>query len=51
MQTEVISTEIFDFYFEASYNSRVHVLDYGNNDTTPEGFVLVIEADLTRTSL
>ena len=33
MQTEVISTEIFDFYFEASYNSREHVLDYGNNDT------------------
>ena len=37
MQTEVISddeqTEIFDFYFAASYNSGVHVLDCGNNDT------------------
>ena len=26
-------TEIFDFYSVASYNSGVHVLDYGNNDT------------------
>ena len=25
-------TEIFDFYFVISYNSGVHVLDYGNND-------------------
>ena len=37
MQTEVISdnekTKIFDFYFAASYNVVVHVLDYGNNDT------------------
>ena len=37
MQTEVISndeqTEIFDFYLAASYNSGVHVLDYGNIDT------------------
>ena len=58
MQTEVISndeqTEIFDFYFAVSYNSGVHVLDYGNNDTqllSLEGFVLVIEANLTQTSL
>ena len=44
--------EIFDFYFAVSYNSRVHVLDCGNNDTTPlEGFVLIIETDLTRISL
>ena len=37
MQTEVISDdeqiESFDFYFVASYNSSIHVLDYGNNDT------------------
>ena len=37
MQTEVIvddeQIEIFDFYFVVSYNSRVHVLDCGNNDT------------------
>ena len=26
-------TEIFDFYSATSYNSGVHVLDYGNNDT------------------
>ena len=25
--------EIFDFYFAASYDSNVHVLNYGNNDT------------------
>ena len=37
MQTKVIfddeQTEIFDFYFAASYNVVIHVLDYGNNDT------------------
>ena len=45
-------TEIFYFYFAAYYNTGVHVLDYGNNDTTPpEGVLLVIEANLTRTSL
>ena len=37
MQTEMISddkqTEIFDFYSATSYNSSVHVLDYGNTDT------------------
>ena len=53
MQTEAISddeqTEIFDFYSKASYNFGVHVLACSNNDTTPlEGFVLVIEAYLTR---
>ena len=36
MQTKVIidneQIEIFDFYFATSYNSGVHVLDYGNND-------------------
>ena len=26
-------TEIFDFYSTASYNSGIHVLDCGNNDT------------------
>ena len=26
-------TEIFNFYHEVSYNSSVHALDYGNNDT------------------
>ena len=26
-------TEIFDLYSATSYNSGVHVLDYGNNDT------------------
>ena len=56
MQTEVISdeelTEIFDFYSTASYNVVVHVLDFGNNDTTPpEGFWLVVEVDLTQTCL
>ena len=25
--------KIFDFYSVASYNSGVHVLNYGNNDT------------------
>ena len=37
MQTSVIfdkeQTEIFDFYSTTSYNSGIHVLDYGNNDT------------------
>ena len=26
-------TKIFDFYSATSYNSGVHVLDYGNNST------------------
>ena len=41
--------EIFDFYSATSYNSGLHVLNYDNNDTTPpEGFLLVIKANLTR---
>ena len=35
-------TKIFDLYYATSYNSGVHALDYGNNDNSPKGFLLVI---------
>ena len=42
----------FDLCSATSYSPGVHALDYGNNDTTPpEGFWLVIEANLTQTGL